>query len=70
MILQNMIKNPKVADPKSATQTALLNPRKGFWDSFNSRDLKLGSKLDTGLLILSKNNSKWYFNSNADVAQG
>ena len=45
-----MTKNPKAAEPKSAIQTALLNPRKGFLDSFNSLDLKLGSKLDSGLL--------------------
>jgi len=60
MILLNIIKKPKAADPNSAIHIALLNPRKGFLDSFNSRDLKLGSKLDSGLLELLKNKSKVY----------
>ena len=55
MILLNIIKNPSAADPKSAIQRALLNPRKGFFDSFKSRDLRFGSKLDSGLLKLFKN---------------
>ncbi len=49
-----MIKNPKAADPKRAIHTALLKPRKGFLDSLKSLDLKLGSKLDEGLLGLLK----------------
>ncbi len=56
IILLNIIKKPKAAEPKRAIQTALLNPRKGFLDSLNSRDLKLGSKLDSGLLGLLKKN--------------
>ena len=71
MILLNIIKKPKAAEPKRAIHTALLNPRKGFLDSFKSRDLKLGSKLDEGLLVLLKNKSvDDIFNSNAGVAQG
>ena len=58
MILLNIIKKPKAADPKRAIHTALRNPRKGFLDSFKSRDLKLGSKLDSGLLGLLKTNTK------------
>ena len=58
MILLNMIKKPKAADPKRAIHTALLKPRKGFLDSFKSRDLKLGSKLDSGLLGLLKTKPK------------
>ena len=58
MILLNIIKKPKAADPKRAIHTALLNPRKGFLDSFKSRDLKLGSKLDAGLLGLLKDKFK------------
>ena len=58
MILLNIIKNPRAADPKRAIHTALLNPRKGFFDSFKSLDLKLGSKLDSGLLELLKNKFK------------
>ena len=58
MILLNIIKNPKAAEPKRAIHTALLNPRNGFLDSFKSRDLKLGSKLDLGLLELLKNKFK------------
>ena len=53
-----MIKRPSAADPNRAIHTALLNPRKGFLDSFKSRDLKLGSKLDSGLLGLLKNKTK------------
>ena len=60
MILLNIIKKPKAADPKRAIHTTLLNPRKGFLDSFKSRDLKLGSKLDEGLLGLLKNKYKDY----------
>ncbi len=66
----NIIKKPKAADPNRAIHTALLNPLKGFLDSFKSRDLKFGSKLGAGLLGLFTDNSKWYFNSNAGVAQG
>ena len=58
MILLNIIKKPKAADPNSAIHIALLNPRKGFLDSFKSRDLKLGSKSDAGLLGLIKNKLK------------
>ena len=58
MILLNIIKSPRAADPKSAIQTALLNPLKGVFDSFNSRDFKFGSKLDSGLLGLLKNKSE------------
>ena len=50
-----MIKKPSAAEPKRAIQTALLNPRKGFLDSFKSLDLNFGSKLDEGLLVLPKN---------------
>ena len=56
-----MIKKPKAADPNRAIHTALLNPLKGFLDSFKSLDLKLGSKLDAGLLGLFTNNSKMIF---------
>ena len=55
IILLNIIKKPRAADPKRAIHTALLNPRKGFLDSFKRRDLKLGSKSDEGLLGLLKN---------------
>ena len=58
MILLSIIKNPSTADPKRAIHTARLNPRKGFLDSFNSLDLKLGSKLDSGLLELLKDKFK------------
>ncbi len=58
MILVSIMKKPKAADPKSAIQTALLNPIKGFLDSFNNRALKFGSKLDSGLLDLLKNKIK------------
>jgi len=49
------MKNPKAADPKRAIHTALLNPRKGFLDSFKSLFRRFGSKLDSGLLELIKN---------------
>ena len=58
IILLNIIKKPKAADPKRAIHIALRNPRKGFLDSFKSRDRKLGSKLDSGLLGLLKTNTK------------
>ena len=51
------MKKPKAAEPKRATHTTLLNPRKGFLDSIKSLDLKFGSKLDSGLLGFLKNNS-------------
>ena len=56
-----MIKKPKAADPNRAIHTALLNPLKGFLDSFKSLDLKLGSKLDARLFGLLTNNSKMIF---------
>ena len=59
MILLNIIKKPKAADPKRAIQTALLNPLKGFLDSCKSRAFKLGSKLDPGLLGLFKKSLSW-----------
>ena len=61
MILLNIIKKPKAADPKRAIHTALLNPLKGFLDSFKSLDLKLGSKFVARLLGLFTNNSKMIF---------
>jgi len=56
--LLNIIKKPKAADPNRAIHTTLLNPRKGFLDSLRSRDLKLGSKSDEGLLVLVKKKFK------------
>ena len=58
MILLNITKKPRAADPKRAIHRALLNPRKGFFDSFKSRALKLGSKFDSGLIGLLKNKSE------------
>ena len=61
IILLNIIKKPKAADPNKAIHTALLNPLKGFLDSFKSLDLKLGSKFDAGLLEVFTGNSKMIF---------
>ena len=58
IILLNIIKKPKAADPNRAIHTARLNPLKGFLDSFKSLDLKLGSKLESVLLELLKNKFK------------
>ena len=61
IILLNIIKKPKAADPNRAIHTARLNPLKGFLDSFKSLDLKLGSKFVAGLSGLFTDNSKMIF---------